>query len=122
MKREVRALHFSPLLVALIIAFAFPSAALSQTTADSAANAEAVAAPADGEAQPAAVPRLVRAAERLLARADAVVAEFEDLSVERDAAVGEDFRVLEKQVVEMKLEYLGLMGKIVDNLLEQEKN
>ena len=101
------------------------SGAAAQTVeaAEQSADAEAETPQGDDDAVDEApeTPPLVRAAERLLAQLDAVAAEIDDLNEQVRKAEGEDRRVLEKQNVEAKLEFLQLTGRLVDNILDQEE-
>ncbi len=66
-------------------------------------------------------PPIVRAAARLVAQLEAVGEDIDDLNQQVARAEGEDRLVLEKQNVNAKLEFLELIGRLVDNILEQEE-
>jgi len=98
-----------------------PAQSLAQEAAAEAPQEEsAEVAPAEEEAPPP-VPPLVAAAQRLVAHLDAVEAKVRALQAQAKAAEGEDRLVLKKQIMEAKLEFLAVMGRVVDNLVAQEK-
>jgi len=73
------------------------------------------------EEQPPPEPPLVAEARRIVAHLDAISAKVLALQDQADAAEGEDRLVLDKQIMESKLEFLAVMGRLVDNLHAQEK-
>jgi small conductance mechanosensitive channel len=107
---------------ALAVALWVPAQGLAQEAAADAPQEEsAEAALAEEEEAPPPVPPLVADAQRLVAHLDAVEAKVRALQAQAQAAEGEDRLVLKKQIMEAKLEYLDVMGRVVDNLVAQEK-
>jgi small conductance mechanosensitive channel len=79
------------------------------------------AADVEGEAEVEVeeIPASVRSATRLLTQLDSVNEENRDLEQRMAKAQGEDLRVLAKENISQKLEFLELVGKLVSNLDEQ---
>ena len=118
----------APVCLALVmvwtLAFALPARAQEPPVAAPADTAPTEEADADEEvvaSEEDSQPPLVRAAARLLAQLDAVNEEIIDLNAQVAKAEGEDRQVLEKQNVNAKLEFIELVGRLVDNILEQEE-
>jgi hypothetical protein len=102
---------------ALAVALWVPAQGLAQEAAADAPQEEsAEAALAEEEEAPPPVPPLVADAQRLVAHLDAVEAKVRALQAQARAAEGEDRLVLKKQTMEAKLEFLAVMGRVVDNL------
>ncbi|MBW2231026.1 MAG: mechanosensitive ion channel [Deltaproteobacteria bacterium] len=73
------------------------------------------------EEEEPAVPPLVLAAEKLLTEADTLRERHDQLEQQLKSADESDQLVLDRQLIEVKLDFLKLTGRIVANLLAQEQ-
>jgi hypothetical protein len=119
---------FVALLIGLQVGSTAPAPAQEQSAGSAAADADAPAANegAEGEAEPAApaepeIPPLVRSATRLVTRLNAVQGEWEDLAERLKTAAPSDRLVIDRRIVELKLEYVEVMDELVENLRQQEE-
>jgi small conductance mechanosensitive channel len=113
------------LLIGLQVGSTAPAPAQDETAESAAADADAPAASeaAEDESEPAEpeIPPLVRSATRLVTRLKAVQGEWEDLGERLKTAAPSDRLVIDRRIVELKLEYVEVMDELVENLHQQEE-
>ena len=87
------------------------------------APGESGEAPGDetGAAEAPEEPPLIAEAKELIARHTGLTTKARELTDQSLLAEGEDRLIMERQIIELKLEYLKLVGQLVDNLLAQER-
>ena len=119
-RRRARLARAGSLLIAAGLALTLALPGLADEHAGAAtADAEGEEAALEEEAEDQAPP-LVRSASRLRAQLDAVQEDFDDVTEQLRKAGTEERQVLEKQLIGVKLEFLELTSRLVDNLVEQE--
>jgi small conductance mechanosensitive channel len=89
--------------------------------APSGAEPAAVGKAASEEPEAPPVPELVVEATEIRSRIAGIDVEIDELEAQLRKSKGEDRLVIERQLAKTKLEYLELMGDLVANLLEREK-
>jgi small conductance mechanosensitive channel len=116
-------------LVALLIGLQIGGPQSARGQGDDTASAQSAttdaradeATPEEGEPAEPEIPPLVRSATRLVTRMKALEDEFVDITERMRTAAHSDQLVMDRKIVELKLEYIELMNKLVDNLRQQEE-
>ena len=82
---------------------------------------ESVEQPSAEPSEEAQLPPLVVTGNQLQADLDQAQARVQDLLTKAGDAAGEDLRILKRQIIDGKIEYLDTLHKLVKNLIAQQK-